>query len=131
MLNRLELADPFGFKIAAAATSVASGAASWLASDWTLALFGAPLAAVLAGFAGAAAALTFMQPAPLPRRAASVLIGTLSASYSAPLVAHWRGWEAFLPAISFGIGLLAFAVLAALFPQIPKIIEQIRLGGRP
>ena len=119
---RLALAaDPAVQKIAAGMTSAATGAASWWTADWSIAVFGVPLAVLLASFAGAVVALTFLPPvASFMRLVGQIVMGTVSAAYVTPLAAFMWAGVPHLP-VAFLIGLTALALIA----KVPQILDGV------
>lgn len=127
------VADPAALKMAAAATSVVSGASAAVAQDWTMAVFGVPVFVLLASFAGSVAALSFLQPMGVARMASSVCCGTAIAAYIEPIAAHYLGLQAHL-GVAFAIGLVAMAAVPLLITWVPKLLDavadRVRGGAR-
>ena len=109
-------------RIATLAAGAASGAAAGVASTWSVAIFGVPLAVVFAAFSGALVSLSFLSPATLSRMLVIVMSGTAAGAYLSALVAEWWG-------LSPGaMGGAAFMVGGALQWAVPAIIERIKGG---
>lgn len=115
-------ADPAAQKALAAATSAATGTASWATADWSLAVFGVPLAVLLAAFAGAVVALTFLPPVvSFLRLIGQVVTGTVAAAYVTPLAGFLWAGVPHLP-VAFLIGLTALAAIS----KIPQVMDDLR-----
>lgn len=68
-----------------------AGIAAGVTVSWSLAVFGVPLPVVLAAFAGAMVALTFMQMQGPIRALLSVASGTVGGAYLAPFAIKLAG----------------------------------------
>jgi hypothetical protein len=119
-------ADPAVQKVAAAATSAATGAASWWTADWSVAVFGVPLSVLLAAFAGAVVALTFLPPVlSFLQLVGRVVMGTVASAYVTPLAGFlWAGIP-HLP-VAFLLGLAALAAIA----KVPVFLDDLRTIAR-
>ena len=111
----------------AAVAAAASTAASWALGDWAFAIFGVPLATVLAAFAGAIVSNTWMRPKGLYSVAYFLIGATLFGSYVAPLLAKIPQIvivgvpslpEALEKPIAFLLGLTFQVSVPALFERI-------------
>lgn len=112
---------------AAAVGATASGAASILTASWSVDVFGVSVSTLLAGFAGALIALSFLPPYKTWRgMAAAVAAGTLIAAFSEPLIAHYLDAPAKLhQAIAFLVGLAALSVIPLAFKAVPEFFTAL------
>jgi hypothetical protein len=126
---RLDLIDSASLQVAAAV----SGGASLVTASWSVDLFGVPVSVVLAGFAGALIALSFLPPYQTLKAAAlAVAAGTVIAAFSEPLIAHYTDAPAKLSqAIAFVTGLVALSVIPLALKAVPALFEALadRLRG--
>lgn len=120
-----DLIDTATFKTAALGSAAASGAASWISSDWALAIFGIPFSVLIAGFAGALIAVAVLPP--ISRWWISLGAGTGVSAYSTSLVMlslnkYTELGTADARGVAFGIGLIAYFLLSLFFRDGREII---------
>lgn len=108
-------------RVGTLAAGAASGAAAGVASTWSVAIFGVPLAVVFAAFSGAMVSLSFLGSATLARMLVIVLSGTAAGAYMSAFVAEWWGMS------QAAMGGAAFAVGGALQWAVPVIIERLKV----
>lgn len=129
-MQKLLSLDPT-MQIAAGATAAASTAASFATGDWSIAVFGVPLATVLAAFAGAVVSNTFMPSQGLMRMAWVLAAGTLVGAYLAPLVAKIP--QVFIPSVTQLPDTLekpiAFLLGLAVQVGVPAFLSRIKNKG--
>ncbi len=129
------LSDHSILQVAAAGGSVATGTASVLTSSWSMDIFGVSVSALLAGFAGALIALSFLPPyKTFKGMVAAVAAGTLIAAFTEPLIAHYTDAPAKLAqGIAFLTGLVALSVIPLALRAVPAFFEALadRLRGNP
>lgn len=141
MIRFAELMDPAAFKVAALASSAASGVASIATVDWTMGVFGVPLSVFLAGFAGALVSLSFLPPPvdggnrgkTLLSMAGHVFSGTLLAAFAQPLaifaINRWLAAE--LPsAVGLGIAGIFGALIMLVLPIGIQYLKKFSGGAQ-
>jgi hypothetical protein len=120
-MQKLLTLDPV-VQITSGATAAVSAAASVVASDLSVAIFGVPLTTVMAAFGGAFACYTFMPPDGMLKAVRMLIVGTLIGSYLAPLIMSATSFDGFDKPIAFLLGLGAQV-------GIPKFFDWIKSRG--
>lgn len=128
-MNSIVIGD-VTFKSTSSALATTSGVASAATTGIVADVFGVPLSVLLAGFAGAVVALSFLPPLPDKWKSfTAVAVGTLVASYGVQVGAWYFKWPAELNApAAFFIGLLAHLFLTLVFTKGPSWANK-RYGG--
>jgi len=129
------MTDPVSAKAAAAA--VVSGTASVVSADLSTAMFGVPIAVILAAFAGASLALAFLPQMSRVQMLTAVLLGMAIGVYGSQLILAWQGWGAHvLPPLGFFLGLTGQLSASMLFSDGRSILvgwlkqkSGVRQGG--
>jgi hypothetical protein len=129
------LSDHSLIQLAAAGGSVATGTASVLTASWSIDIFGVSVSVLLAGFAGALIALSFLPPyKTFKGMVAAVVAGTLIAAFTEPLIAHYSDAPAKLAqGIAFITGLVALSVIPLALRSVPEFFRALadRIRGNP
>lgn len=110
---------------AAASLSAVSAAGAVASQNISVELFGVPVSVLLAGFAGAAAALSFMPAMNIARMASVVMVGTGFSTYGTPLVANAVNVaEKLHLGIAFFLGLTAQVAITWLLTRLPTMLDK-------
>lgn len=128
MQKLLEL-DPV-VQIVSGAAAAVSAAASVVASDWSVAIFGVPLTTVMAAFGGAFACYTFMPPDGMLKAIRMLVVGTLIGAYLAPLIMKIP--QVFVTSVTSLDGFdkpIAFLLGLGAQVGIPKFFDWIKSKG--
>lgn len=111
--------------VAAAGVSAASAAGALASQNISVELFGVPVSVLLAGFAGASAALSFMPAMKVSRMASVVMVGTGFSTYGTPLVANAVNVADKLHlGIAFFLGLTAQVAITWLLTRLPEVLDK-------
>lgn len=126
-------------QVVAAGASAASGAAAIVApDDFAQHWLGVPLPVLLAAFAGATCALSFLSRMGAMKSMVALSVSTVSAGYMVPLIA----WGLNLPdklsiGLAFMLALFGQTLIGSAFGALPEIMKQLlsalveRVRGRP
>lgn len=97
-----QLFDSAPFRVEAMVSSAVSGVVSVATTDWTMGIFGVPLSVLLAGFAGAALALSLLPTMTHRQMAIAIALGTAIGMYGALIVTLLQ------PALAPAVAAVAF-----------------------
>ena len=97
-------------------SGVSLGAAGMMTADWSLAVFGVPISALLAAFGGSVIALSALPKMEPKRMAFAIVAGLAIGIYGSQLAVWAMGWPSqVLPPVAFFLGLFGQALISMLF----------------
>ena len=119
-------------------SAVSAAAALYSPETFTVQWLGVPLPVLLASFAGATCALSFLTTMGFMRCAVALAVSTVAASYCVPLLSWAIGVpEKLSIGLAFMIALFGQTLIGSAFGSIPEAIKQVfsaladRIRGRP